>query len=320
MILVRRLLSLMRGEKRPALQPAVALARPAYPRETTAATLSPDARFAHYRILEVLGHSPTGAIYRARDDKHGRQVALKIPDVAARELPALRASLETEGRMMAVLNHPNLQEVYELGDELGTLYLAVELVTGTSLKTAVAQGIRLKVGLRALIEVLAGLAAAHQRRVVHRNIKPANIIIQDRGPVKITGFEMAVPFPDSVASDGRSVGTPAYMSPEQAEGRMLDGRSDLFSVGCVLYELTTGRLPFQAETVTEMLQKIDQQEPDMSKFAQGVTWKALGIVIARALQRNAEDRFADATAFSAALTGTLQGLRDEVLLPARGRH
>jgi serine/threonine-protein kinase len=110
------------------------------------------------------------------------------------------------------------------------------------------------------------------------------------------------------------------MSPEQAEGRMLDGRSDLFSVGCVLYELTMGRLQFRAETVTEMLEKIDQQEPEMSGFAQGVEWKALGVVIARALRRNAEDRFADATAFSAALTGVLQGLRDEVLPPTRRRQ
>jgi serine/threonine-protein kinase len=101
------------------------------------------------------------------------------------------------------------------------------------------------------------------------------------------------------------------MSPEQAQGRMLDGRSDLFSVGCILYELVTGRPPFQAETVAEMLEKINRQEPEMSDFAQRAEWEALGMVTARALRRRADDRFVDAMALSAAVTGALQPLRDD---------
>jgi eukaryotic-like serine/threonine-protein kinase len=321
MSLVKRLLSLLWGESERTLEPALGLGGQVQTPNSQVTTLFPDAnaRFGHYQILEVLGRSSSGAIYRARDDKHARQVALKIPDVAARELPVLHASLETEGRMMAVLNHPNLQQVYELGEELGTRYLAVELVMGTSLRSAIEQGIGLKAGLRALVEVLAGLAAAHERRIVHRNINPASIILQDRGPVKIVGFDMAVPFHASAVVDGAIVGTPAYISPEQARGEVLDGRSDLFSVGCVLYEITAGRPPFQPATITEMLEKIDKEEPEMSGFGPEAGWKALRIVIARALRRNVDGRYSDATAMSAALTGALQGLRAEVFPPTQRR-
>jgi len=320
--LVKRLLGLLRGRSVPALEPAVVSTRLAHKSRSTAAAFIPEAtaRFGQYQILEVLGRSPSGAIYRAHDSLHARQVALKIPDPTAPEFPVLRGGLQTEARVMAVLNHPNLQGVYELGEELGIPYLALELVMGTSLKSAMEQGLAVKSGVRVIVEVLAGLAAVHQRGVVHRNIKPANIIIQDRGPVKIVGLDMAVPFHASVAKDGRIVGTPAYMSPEQAQGRMLDGRSDLFSVGCILYELAAGRVPFQAETVAEVLEKMNKEEPAMSRFARSAEWEGLGIVIACAIRRSREDRFVDATALSSALIEVLQRLRDDAFPPTPRRH
>jgi serine/threonine-protein kinase len=234
----------------------------------------------HYRIETHLGAGGMGEVYQARDTKLDRAVALKIlPELFAND-PERVARFEREAKLLASLNHSNIAALYGLEQSDGRHFLVMELVDGGTLSERISQG-AVPVGdaLRISLQILEALEAAHDKGVVHRDLKPANVKITPEGKVKVLDFGLAKAL-DATPSEidrmnsptisimatnaGVILGTAGYMSPEQAKGRSADQRSDIFSFGCVLFEMLTGRQTFEGETVTEMIASVLKQEADLS--------------------------------------------------------
>ena len=232
---------------------------------------------SHYQVLEKLGAGGMGEVYRARDSHLGRDVAIKVlPDAFACE-PDRLARFEQEARLLAALNHPNIAAIYGIEQVDGRRFLVLELVPGSTLAERLAAGpLPVEEALEIERQVAEALEAAHGRGIIHRDLKPANIKVTPDGKVKVLDFGLAKAFgPDAAADPSNSptatlsttgegviLGTAAYMSPEQARGRPLDPRTDIWSFGCVLYEALTGHQAFGGETISDRLAAILKGEPE----------------------------------------------------------
>src|SRR5271156_249729 len=235
-----------------------------------------EADISHYRGLEKIGGGGMGVVYKAQDTILGRFVALKfLPDHFADDGSVLER-FRREARAASALNHPNICTIYEIAEDGGRTFIAMELLDGETLKQLIQEGpVPIDRVIAIAIDVTDALEAAHERGIIHRDIKPANIFITKRGVAKVLDFGLAkmVPLKELAAAGeesylertqltdglGAALGTAAYMSPEQALGRPVDARTDLFSFAITLYEMCTGRSPFAGDTTGELLISIVQQ-------------------------------------------------------------
>ena len=261
-----------------------------------------------YKVIEPLGKGAMGMVYLARDTMLERDVALKVMVAGIAADPELKARFEREARAVAKMTHPNVVMVFDLGYHEGQPYIAMELLKGDDLQKAMRQpppmGLDRKVAI--MIHVLAGLAHAHKAGIIHRDIKPANIFIATDGAVKIMDFGVARLTSASMTGTGSIVGTADYMSPEQVKGAKVDGRSDVFSVGCMLYELITGRRPFRAENLMAIFYRITHEEPDYTTIPEGPEYAALLPFLKKALSKNLDNRFQSAYEFATQLKEYLE--------------
>ena len=243
-------------------------------------------RLGHYEILDLLGAGGMGEVYRARDLKLKREVAIKVlPEAFARDAQRM-ARFEREAELLASLNHPHIAAIYGLEESGDVKFLVLELVPGETLAEILKRGaLSLPEAVAIAGQIAEAVAAAHDSGVIHRDLKPANIKITPDGDVKVLDFGLAKAFTDEPADvvlsnsptlsahatrAGAILGTAAYMSPEQARGRRVDKRTDVFSFGAVLYEMLTGRQLFQGEDVADTMASVIKSEPDLQALPGGV--------------------------------------------------
>jgi serine/threonine protein kinase len=269
--------------------------------------LAPGHRVGSYEVVATLGAGAMGDVYRARDMKLNREVALKVlPERFALD-PDRSARFTREAHVLATLNHQNIGAIYGLEQSNGTQALVLELIEGPTLAHRLAAGpMALDEALTIAHQIAEAVEAAHAKGIIHRDLKPANIKIAPSGVVKVLDFGLARVWdgapqfelsasPRLTATDvgERAIlGTPAYMSPEQARGQSLDRRTDIWSFGCVLYEMLTGRPPFASETISDTLAAILEREPDWAALPATLP-ATVGTLIRRCLEKDSRHRVAD---------------------------
>ncbi len=270
----------------------------------------PDQTISYYRLGDRLGGGGMGVVYRAEDTRLGRSVALKFLREPAETDPASVERFRREARSASSLNHPNICTIYEVGEYENKPFIAMELLTGETLSSRIAGK---AIPPEELLEIASGLAdaldAAHAQGVLHRDIKPGNVFITQRGQAKLLDFGLAKALPqrdpldpkgavepttlmdDPLTSPGLAVGTPAYMSPEQARGEDLDARSDIFSLGAVLHEMATGKPPFTGATSVAVFDAILHKTPPSSRELNPVVPGELARIIIKSLQKDRGQRY-----------------------------
>jgi len=283
--------------------------------------LNPGSRLGPYEILSLLGAGGMGEVYRARDAGLNRDVALKVlPDLFAAD-PDRSARFKREAQVLASLNHPNIAHVYGLEQSDGVQALVMELVEGPTLADRIAQGpIPIDEALPIAKQIAEALEAAHEQGIIHRDLKPANIKVRPEGTVKVLDFGLAraleptsssgvdatasptITSPAMMTGVGMLLGTAAYMSPEQARGKAVDKRSDIWAFGCVLYEMLTGRRAFAGDEVSDVMASVLAREPDWSVLPPGLS-PVIGTYIKRCLHKDRKQRIGDAQSLRLALEG-----------------
>ena len=285
-------------------------------------SLSPGTSLGHYDVTTLLGEGGMGQVWQATDTQLNRQVALKILPDAFADDPDRLARFTREAQILASLNHPNIAAIHGIEESEGTRALVLELVEGPTLADRISQGpIPLDEALPIAKQIAEALEAAHEAGVIHRDLKPANIKVREDGTVKVLDFGLAKALDPAPASDlsesptltaaatqmGVILGTAAYMSPEQARGKTVDKRADIWAFGCVLFEMLTGRRVFESEDVSLTLADVMRAEPAWERLPDGVPL-ALVTFLRRCLQKDARQRIRDIGDVRLALEGAFETL------------
>jgi serine/threonine protein kinase len=257
------------------------------------------AQLGRYIIESEIGRGAMGVVFKARDTVLERTVAVKTVNMALEREHAdkYEARFYQEARAAAGLNHPNIVTVYDAGKAADVVYMAMEYIQGVELRSLLSEGQAMGVpqALAIAAQVAEGLAYAHQHGVVHRDIKPANIMVVAEGPVKITDFGIArMRASADLTQTGVMLGSPKYMSPEQVIGKRADHRSDLFSLGVILYEMLTGTAPFSGENVTALMYQIVNFAPPAPSSVNRAVPEMLDFIVAKMLAKPLEERYQDA--------------------------
>ena len=294
---------------------------------------------AHYRIEAKIGAGGMGEVYRATDTKLGRAVAIKVLPDAWAQNPERLTRFDQEARLLAALNHPNIAAIYGLEEADGIRFLALELVPGDTLAERIAAGpLPVDEAVQICSQIAEALEAAHERGIIHRDLKPANVKVTPDGKVKVLDFGLAKAFETGSGTavdlsqsptvsfkesrEGMILGTAAYMSPEQARGKPVDKRTDLWALGCVLYETLTGKQVFEGETISDMIGAILRGEPEW-EILPGSMPPGVHRVLRRCLQKDSGLRMRDAGDARIELTEAMSGGEEQVAgsatAPASGR-
>ena len=264
-----------------------------------------------YRILEEIGHGGMGIVYKAEDLKLKRRIALKFLPSHLMDSPELKERFLIEAQAAAALSHPNICVIYEVGESEERPYIAMEHIEGETLRDRLKKGpLTAEEALDAAVQIASGLGEAHQKGVIHRDIKSANIMVTAKGQAKVMDFGLAKLLGGSSLTQSRTtLGTVAYMSPEQARGDDLDQRTDIWSLGVVLYEMLAGRLPFHGDRDQSIIYSILHQEPESLTKTRPGTAPELDLIVGQALSKKPVDRYQTMEEFREDLSAVAEGLR-----------
>ena len=268
--------------------------------------IGPGSRFGRYEIERHLGRGGMGDVYLVHDTIINRKAALKTirpdADLDAKQIIEMRQRFYREAQTAGKLTHPHIVTVFDVGEDLGMSYIVMEFIEGQTLTAWMKKG-RLSVPQikHVIYNAGLGLAYAHDNGVFHRDVKPDNIMISKAGVVKVMDFGIARVMDSSLTKTGSVIGTPAYMSPEQVNGHKIDGRSDIFSLGVILYELLTGRKPFKGESMPSLMFAIMKEEPPMPSTVDTAVSAVWDAILDKALAKNREERYATVKEFAQAV-------------------
>ena len=282
-------------------------------------------QLGRYVIQSEIGRGAMGVVYRAMDSVLERVVAVKTVNMALEREHAdkYEARFYQEARAAGGLNHPNIVTVYDAGKAGDVVYMAMEYIEGVELRTLIGEGRQLAAAQAVSIaaQVAEGLAYAHERGVVHRDIKPANIMVVANGPVKITDFGIArMRASADLTQTGVMLGSPKYMSPEQVIGKRADHRSDIFSLGVILYEMLAGAAPFNGENVTALMYQIVNFAPPAPSAMNAAVPEMLDYIVAKVLAKTLEERYQDARELARDLRECERQLATPSPVSAPARH
>jgi eukaryotic-like serine/threonine-protein kinase len=270
-----------------------------------------------YRVVEKLGSGGMADVYCAEDEQLGRQVALKLLYRHLAEDTSFVERFRREASSAAGLQHPSIVAIFDRGEWDGTYYIAMELIRGRTLKDVIRERgpAPPDAAVDIVLQILRAARYAHQRGIVHRDIKPHNVLIDEEGRVKVTDFGIARAGASDMTETGSVMGTAQYLSPEQAQGRPVDARSDLYSIGIVLYEMLTGAVPFDAESAVSVALKQVSEPPVPPRQRNPAVPPALDAVVMRALEKDPARRYPTADAFIEALLSARRGTYETVVPP-----
>ncbi|MEJ2616223.1 MAG: serine/threonine-protein kinase, partial [Ignavibacteriaceae bacterium] len=255
----------------------------------------------HYKILENLGEGGMGVVYLAEDTKLKRQVAIKFLPLNISSNEEERKRFEIEAQAAAALNHPNIATIYSIEESDGQMFIVMEYIDGKELKEIIEhkhveaeyiQTLQMNEVINYATQIAEGLEAAHKKGIIHRDIKSSNILITDENKVKIMDFGLAkVDKSAHLTKVGTTIGTAAYMSPEQARGEEVDKRTDIWSFGIVLYEMLTGELPFKGDYDQAVIYSIMNSEPELIQISAKEKGSEIKQIVEKALRKNPENRY-----------------------------
>src|ERR1700719_4625066 len=301
-------------------------------------TISAGTHLGTYEVLTPISSGGMGEGYQAHDTKLARDVAIKVLPGAFAHDPARLSRFQREAKMLAALNHPSIATIYGLEQSSGTSLLVMELVPGETLAERIKRdgAVPVEEALKIAKQIAEALEAAHEKSIIHRDLKPANVKLTPEGKVKVLDFGLAKAFAGETATEdmgnsptlsmaatmhGVILGTAAYMSPEQAKGKAVDKRTDIFAFGCVLYELLTGKPAFHGEDVGDILAAVVMKEPAFDALPANIS-PSIRVLLQRCLRKDRRQRGPDAAAIRIELDDVLSGTgpADPVTLQCKSRE